>query len=512
MASRWADSAEDAAEDARRKSEKAEKKRLKAEKQRQAGEEAAAKHATNGHEYDNERPTKRRRLSQHGVHVPPTHEAERKLLRFNAPSWQPCRSVERFDRLNHIEEGSYGFVSRAREEATGEIVAIKKLKLDVVRDGGFPVTALREIQCLRAARHRHVVDLREVVVGDSETRDVYLVMEFLEHDLKTLQEEMEEPFLPSEVKTLLLQLGSAVEFLHDHWILHRDLKTSNILMNNQGEIKVADFGMARFCGDPAPANLTQLVVTLWYRSPELLLGTTTYDSAVDMWSIGCILGELFTKKPLLQGKNEVDQLSKVSRASSPQGLERTDAIYVCLFVDVCTDFRALRDTYRRHLAWVQTASKRPIFTTAFEQQRRPGLDCAIEIPDAHQCWSETNEQLTFAGSVQEALCERNAAGSVLPTGPTTKAYGHVSYVPLEGWTGEETTTGESKCAYERCRARIAGRGGFQFDFQGEEGRGAGWGFSVEVGLGIVLVRPCFRDPMRRSTLSDFFFMHAPFHP
>ena len=171
---------------------------------------------------------------------------------------------------------------------------------------------------MKIARHRHIVGLREVVIGEGATKnDVYLVMDFIEHDLKTLQEEMDEPFLPSEIKTLLLQLGSAIEFLHDHWILHRDLKTSNILMNNRGEIKVADFGMARFCGDPPPENLTQLVVTLWYRSPELLLGATTYDSSIDMWSIGCIFGELLTKNPLLQGKNEVDELSKVSQASSP---------------------------------------------------------------------------------------------------------------------------------------------------------------------------------------------------
>lgn len=89
-------------------------------------------------------------------------------------------------------------------------------------------------------------------------------------------------------------------------------------MNNRGEIKIADFGMARFCGNPPPSNLTQLVVTLWYRSPELLLGTPIYDNAVDMWSIGCIFAELLTKEPLLQGKNEVDQLSKVCpRLPSP---------------------------------------------------------------------------------------------------------------------------------------------------------------------------------------------------
>ncbi|EME41940.1 hypothetical protein DOTSEDRAFT_177361 [Dothistroma septosporum NZE10] len=316
MPSRWADTEEDAAEDARRKAEKEEKKRLKAEKQRKAEEtQRAAPAQANGHSGadDNERPSKRRRISHEDQEDAESAApaAERKLLRFNAPSWQPCRSVERFDRLNHIEEGSYGYVSRAREEATGEIVAIKKLKLNPATDGGFSVTALREIQCLSAVKHRHIVELREVVAGQGNSRgDVYLVMEFLEHDLKTLEEEMDEPFLPSEVKTLLLQLGSAVEFLHDHWILHRDLKTSNILMNNRGEIKLADFGMARFCGNPPPQNLTQLVVTLWYRSPELLLGATTYDASIDMWSIGCIFGELLTKHPLLQGKNEVDQLSK----------------------------------------------------------------------------------------------------------------------------------------------------------------------------------------------------------
>lgn len=316
MPSRWADTAEDAAEDKRRKVEKEEKRRMKAEKLRRAEEARKALNEKQQTELsdddDNDRPVKRRRVSEEPTKESTT-EDERPLLRFLTPAWQPCRSIERFTLLNHIEEGSYGFVSRAREEATGEIVAVKKLKIDRVRDGGFPVTALREIQCLNAAEHRHIVDLREIVTGEGKAKeDVYLVMEFVEHDLKTLQEDMDQPFMPSEVKTLLLQLASAVEFLHDHWILHRDLKTSNILMNNRGEVKIADFGMARQWGDPAPRNLTQLVVTLWYRGPELLLGATKYDSAIDMWSIGCIFGELLAKLPLLQGKNEVDQLSKVS--------------------------------------------------------------------------------------------------------------------------------------------------------------------------------------------------------
>lgn len=122
---------------------------------------------------------------------------------------------------------------------------------------------------------------------------------------------MPQPFLASEVKTLLSQLASGVAYLHDNWILHRDLKTSNLLLNNRGTLKIADFGMARYVGDPPPHKLTQLVVTLWYRAPELLLGTTKYGEAVDMWSVGCIFGELITREPLLQGRNEVDELTKI---------------------------------------------------------------------------------------------------------------------------------------------------------------------------------------------------------
>jgi cell division cycle 2-like protein len=306
--SRWGD---DEADAAARKREKEEKKRAKLEKQRKTEEEAEARlrEAEAAQAGDSGRPVKRRKVSSDEGAGERAAEAPRKLLRFTAPEWAPCRHIDNFERLNHIEEGSYGWVSRARETGTGEIVALKKLKMDNLNDG-FPVTALREIQTLKESRHRHIVDLREVVMGDTLT-DVFLVMEFLEHDLKTLQEDMSEPFLQSEIKTLMLQLTSAVEYLHDHWILHRDLKTSNILMNNRGELKLADFGMARYYGDPAPPNLTQLVVTLWYRAPELLLGTDKYDEKVDIWSVGCIFGELLKNSPILPGKNEVDELSKV---------------------------------------------------------------------------------------------------------------------------------------------------------------------------------------------------------
>ena len=148
-------------------------------------------------------------------------------------------------------------------------------------------------------------------------------MDFIEHDLRSLREDMSEPFLLSEVKTLLLQLTSGVEHLHSNWILHRDLKTSNLLLNNRGQLKIADFGMARYTGDPPP-KLTQVVTTLWYRAPEIILGAEEYGAEIDIFSIGCIFSELLASNPLCAGKNEVDQLAKVRNSMRSTRIQRTD--------------------------------------------------------------------------------------------------------------------------------------------------------------------------------------------
>lgn len=146
---------------------------------------------------------------------------------------------------------------------------------------------------------------------------IFIVFEFVEHDIKTLLTAGEVHFTLSEIKTLLHQLLSAVSLLHSQWIIHRDLKTSNLLMNNRGQLKLADFGLARLYGDPPMddyGGMTSLVVTLWYRAPELLLGAKEYDTAIDMWSVGCIFAEFLKSEPLFTGKNESDQLYQVSGA------------------------------------------------------------------------------------------------------------------------------------------------------------------------------------------------------
>jgi cell division cycle 2-like protein len=224
------------------------------------------------------------------------------------PMLTGCRSVDNYKRLNKIEEGTYGVVYRAQDKQTGEIVALKKLKMDREREG-FPMTSLREVKILMTFKHTHIVDVKEIVVGNN-LNSIFIVMEYVDHDLKTLMEEMKTPFLQSELKTLMIQLLSAMEHLHDNWVIHRDLKTSNLLYNNKGQLKVADFGLAREYGSPLKPY-THNVVTLWYRAPELLLGQKLYTPAIDMWSVGCIFAELISKEPLMPGRSELDQIDKI---------------------------------------------------------------------------------------------------------------------------------------------------------------------------------------------------------
>ncbi|GAA0162591.1 non-receptor serine/threonine protein kinase [Lithospermum erythrorhizon] len=228
----------------------------------------------------------------------------------NVNMLQGCRSVDVFERLNAINEGTYGVVYRARDRKTGETVALKKVKMEKEREG-FPLTALREMNILLSINHPSIVDVKEVVMGKS-LDSIFMVMEYMEHDLKGLMETMKHPFSQSEVKCLMLQLLDGTKYLHDNWVLHRDLKTSNILLNNCGELKICDFGLARQYGSPLKPY-TQLVVTLWYRAPELLLGAKQYSTSIDMWSLGCIMAELLSKKPLFNGKSEIEQIDKIFR-------------------------------------------------------------------------------------------------------------------------------------------------------------------------------------------------------
>lgn len=227
------------------------------------------------------------------------------------PAIQGCRSVEEFQCLNRIEEGTYGVVYRARDKRTDEIVALKRLKMEQEKEG-FPITSLREINTLLKAQHPNIVTVREIVVGSNMDK-IFIVMDYVEHDLKSLMETMNQKkqvFIPGEVKCLMQQLLRAVAHLHDNWILHRDLKTSNLLLSHRGILKVGDFGLAREYGSPL-RQYTPVVVTRWYRAPELLLNGKEYSTPIDMWSVGCIFAELLRMEALFPGKSEIDQLNRI---------------------------------------------------------------------------------------------------------------------------------------------------------------------------------------------------------
>lgn len=231
------------------------------------------------------------------------------------PAIQGCRSVEEFLCLNRIEEGTYGVVYRARDKRTNEIVALKRLKMEKEKEG-FPITSLREINTLLKGQHPNIVTVREIVVGSNMDK-IFIVMDYVEHDLKSLMETMkhkEQSFFPGEVKCLTQQLLRAVAHLHDNWILHRDLKTSNLLLSHKGILKVGDFGLAREYGSPLK-QYTSLVVTLWYRAPELLLCSKEYSTPIDMWSVGCIFAEFLQMGPLFPGKSEIDQLNRIFKVN-----------------------------------------------------------------------------------------------------------------------------------------------------------------------------------------------------
>lgn len=209
----------------------------------------------------------------------------------------------------HPGEGTYGVVYKAKEKQTGSIVALKKIRLEQEEEG-VPSTAIREISVLRELRHPNIVRLKEII--HEESTKLYLVFEFLEMDLKKYMDQHGYNITPALVKSYMYQLLKGICFCHGRRILHRDLKPQNILIEKDGVLKLADFGLARAFGIPL-RTYTHEVVTLWYRSPEILLGSRHYSTAVDIWSLGCIFAELVLKHSLFPGDSEIDQIFRIFR-------------------------------------------------------------------------------------------------------------------------------------------------------------------------------------------------------
>ncbi|KAF8381530.1 cdk-7, partial [Pristionchus pacificus] len=216
---------------------------------------------------------------------------------------------KRYENVAHLGEGQFANVYKAKDLETGEFVAIKKIKLGSRHEAkdGVNRTALREMKLLLEIHHENIIGLRDVF---GHKTNIQLVMDFMETDLEHVIKEKDIILLSQHVKNITLQTILGLEYLHVNWILHRDLKPNNLLMNAAGTIKITDFGLARFYGSPNRVY-THQVVTRWYRAPELLYGARAYGVGVDMWAIGCIIAELLLRVPLFPGQSDLDQLSAI---------------------------------------------------------------------------------------------------------------------------------------------------------------------------------------------------------
>jgi len=232
------------------------------------------------------------------------------------PYYPFCPDEIKYEKLAKIGQGTFGEVFKAREKKTKNVVAMKKVLMDNEKEG-FPITALREIKILQALRNENIVNLLEICRAKPTPYNrgkstVFLVFEFCEHDLAGLLSNPVVKFSLAEIKKVMQQLLNGLYYIHSNKLLHRDIKAANILITKTGKLKLADFGLARAFSDKLN-RYTNRVVTLWYRPPELLLGERNYGPAIDCWGGGCIMAEMWTRSPIMQGNTEQHQLTLISQ-------------------------------------------------------------------------------------------------------------------------------------------------------------------------------------------------------
>lgn len=231
--------------------------------------------------------------------------------------WRWSRDVSEFEEIEQIGEGTYGQVLMGRDKVSMEIVALKKVRMDQEKEG-FPTTAIRELKMLRSLRHENVVRLKEIVTGQNAKKsnvmrnrhEIYMVFEYADNDLGGLLDTPSVVFTEAHVKAYVKQLLQGLWYCHEREVLHRDIKGANLLIDAHGCLKIADLGLARTYADNMRLY-TNKVITLWYRSPELLLGAEEYGPEVDIWSVGCLLIEMLTRRVPFPGSDEAEQLDRI---------------------------------------------------------------------------------------------------------------------------------------------------------------------------------------------------------
>jgi len=216
--------------------------------------------------------------------------------------------METYTKLDKLGQGTYATVFKGKSRLTDNLVALKEIRLE--HEEGAPCTAIREVSLLKELRHANIVTLHDIVHTE---KSLTLVFEYLEKDLKQYMDDCGAILSMNNVKLFLFQLLRGLAYCHQRRILHRDLKPQNLLINDRGELKLADFGLARAKSVPTKTYSNE-VVTLWYRPPDVLLGSTEYSTQIDMWGVGCIFYEMACGRPLFPGSTVEDELRLIFRA------------------------------------------------------------------------------------------------------------------------------------------------------------------------------------------------------
>jgi len=241
----------------------------------------------------------------------PSVVSTRRILTIMKPT--VLRDVSVFDKKHQLGKGTFGDVFMGADRETKEIVALKKINTQQEASYGFPITTIREVKILKALTHVNIVKLKEIVTSKEQNaipKSVYLVFEYHEFDLTGILGTRAIRLTQDHIKSWSMQLLQGVHYMHVNKIIHRDLKAANILIGRNGELKIADWGLARTWNERME-RLTNPVITLWYRPPELLLGCKKYSPKIDMWSVGCIIAEMFRRTGLLTGCNDASQIDLI---------------------------------------------------------------------------------------------------------------------------------------------------------------------------------------------------------
>ncbi|KAI7872741.1 kinase-like domain-containing protein [Spinellus fusiger] len=246
-------------------------------------------------------------------HAPAVHRQDARdqqqrgtLIQNEEDDHEDDHKLNGYQKICKIGEGVYGVVFKAKATTSGSLVAIKRIRLSIRQ--GVSTTTLREIAILKELKHPNVIKLLDLIQKDTT---IYLVFEYFDIDLRKYMLEVGRAGLSlAHIKSFSHQLLSGLCYCHSHRILHRDLKPQNILIDRTGKLTIADFGLSRPFGIPM-RSYTQQVITLWYRAPEILMECQHYSTAVDMWSVGCIMIEMFIMAPLFTGDSQIDQLFRI---------------------------------------------------------------------------------------------------------------------------------------------------------------------------------------------------------